>query len=337
MNLEDIARKAGVSRSTVSRVVNDDPRVSDETRQRVQDVIRRERFQPNSTARALVTRRTEILGVVIPTNENIFFTDNSYFPMLVAGMNDVMREADYGMLFWLAQVASHHDKLMSKIRGRVVDGVIFASLTENHPLFTYLTEIPVPFVSIDKPVRHANAFNYVSVDNIHAAETATEHLIRLGRTRIAHITGNMDISDAQERLQGYKNALKRAGYPVESTLIAEGRFRIEAGYQLMQTLLQYRPDALFAAGDTIAQGALRAIQESGLRVPEDIAVVGFDDIDVALLTYPTLTTIRQPVQEKGAAAARLLIDIVEGRIEAPQHIMLPTELIIRDSCGGLRS
>jgi LacI family transcriptional regulator len=335
MNLEDIAKKAGVSRSTVSRVINNDPNVKVETREKVLAVIRAENFHPNHAARALVTQRSEIIGVVIPTHENIFFTDNSYFPQLLAGINQTTRERDFGMLLWLGEMLDQDDKLMGRIaNNRLMDGVVVASMTSDHPRYAEVLALQQPFVMIDKPMQRAEAVNYVTVDNLRAAELATEHLISLGRRRIAHITGHPNITDGQDRLQGYKNALLRAGLPVDPNLIVEGFFNRQAGHNGLAKLLPYHPDAIFAAGDTIAIGVLQAAHRLGIKIPDDLSVVGFDDIDVAAQAIPMLTTVRQPVQQKGAVAARLLIDLIEGRLNGPQHILLETELIVRQSCGA---
>jgi LacI family transcriptional regulator len=335
MNLEDVARKAGVSRSTVSRVINDDPKVSVKTRERVWEVIRRENFTPNPAARALVTRRTEIIGIVIPTVENIFFTDNNYFTQILAGASQMARQNDYAMLLWLGELTEDEERLRQSVsNNRLVDGVITASLTHDHPLFKRLLNLGSPLVTIDRPLEYDDRISYVSVDNVRAAEEATNHLIRLGRRRIAHITGNLSIADAQDRLQGYKNALTRAGLPVDPELIVPAFFSRQSGYDATRQLLPRKPDAIFAAGDTIAVGALQAAHEAGMRVPHDLAVVGFDDVDVAAQAFPPLTTVRQPVQGKGAAAAKLLIDLIQGRVQAPQHILLETELVIRQSCGA---
>ncbi len=335
MNLEDIARKAGVSRSTVSRVINNDPYVSDRTRKHVQDVIDQERFQPNHAARALVKRHTEIIGVVIPDNVNVFFTDNSYWPMILQGIGEATHDRDYAMLLWIGQTGEDSEQFIRKITGsRMMDGLIIASLTTDHPLFSHLLSIKIPIVMVDRPLGLEEQISYVTVDNIRGAELAVRHLISLGRRRIAHITGHLSIADGQERLQGYKNALQRAGMTVEPELIVEGQFSHEQGYIGMKKLLKFKPDAVFAPGDTAAIGAVQAVREAGLRVPEDIAVVGFDDLDVATRMSPQLTTIRQPVQQKGAYAARLLIDLIEEKCSSPQHIVLPTELVVRQSCGA---
>jgi len=335
MDLESIARKAGVSRSTVSRVINDSPNVNEQTRQRVLAIIEQEDFHPNAAARALVRRRTDILGVVIPTSANVFFSDNNYYPLILAGLGDAIRQLDYAMLMWLGEVTHSDQHLMRKLSNpHLTDGLIFVSLPNDHPLYSKLDRLRQPYVMIDRPFSNLERSNYVSVDNVRAAEIATAHLIQLGRRRIAHITGMMTISDAHDRLTGYKNALRAAGLPVDYRMIVESVFNYESGYRAMQVLLPHKPDGLFAANDTAAAGALQAIYEAGLRVPEDISVVGFDDVDIAVKTTPPLTTIRQPVSAKGEAAARLLVDLINGRVSAPQHIILPTELIIRQSCGA---
>jgi len=334
MNLEDIAKKAGVSRSTVSRVINEEPYVSERTRQRVMRVIEQERFQPNPAARALVTRRTEVIGVVIPTVENIFFADNSYFPMLLAGINDITRELDYGMLLWLGQATDYRDRFLNKIlQSRQSDGILIASLTTEHPLFNHLTEIRSHVVMIDRPVRYDDVMSYVTIDNVAGAEMAVNHMIRAGRRRIAHIAGQQSISDGRDRLIGYRSALRKAGMPVDENLVFMGAFTRQHGYAGMKHILQHKPDAIFACGDTAAIGAIQAIHEAGLRIPDDIAVIGFDDIDVATQSIPPLTTIRQPIQQKGSVAARILIDLIEGQLQGPQHVLLPTELVVRQSCG----
>lgn len=335
MNLEDIAKKAGVSRSTVSRVINDDPNVNSLTREKVWQIIRAENFHPNPSARALVTRRTEIVGVVIPTSENIFFTDNSYFPQLLAGLNYGTRDLEYALLLWLGELTAADDNLIRRIsNNRQMDGIIIASMESHHPFFAMIPRLRYPVVMIDHPMLYEDRLSYVTVDNVAAAEMAVEHLIKLGRRRIAHITGHPNIGDAQDRLQGYKNALQRAGLPILPELIIPGHFNRNAGYEGMRQLLPHKPDAVFAAGDTIAIGVLQAARDAGLTVPDDLSVIGFDDIDVASQSFPMLTTVRQPVQQKGEKAARLLIDLIEGRAVGPQHIILPTELVVRHSCGA---
>ncbi len=255
--------------------------------------------------------------------------------MLLQGIGEAAYERDHGMLLWLGQTGGDSEHFIRKITSsRMMDGLIIASLTTDHPLFEQLPDLKFPVVMVERPIGFENQISYVTIDNVRGAETAVRHLISQGRRRIAHITGQMTIADGQERLKGYKYALQKAGLPINPDLIAEGQFSHEHGYMGMKQLLPHKPDALFAPGDTAAVGAMQAIREAGLRVPEDIAIVGFDDLDVATRVSPQLTTIRQPVQQKGAYAARLLIDLIECKLDAPQHVILPTELVIRQSCGA---
>lgn len=329
MNLEDIARKAGVSRSTVSRVINHEPGVKDSTRRRVMTVIEQENFQPNPAARALVTRRTGIIGVAIPQTTNVFYGDNSYFPMLLQGFAEAINRRDYSMLLWLAETHEVRDSFAARVaRHRQPDGVIITSVVDDDPLFRHLVRNNRLFVMVEMPpVGYDDLVSYVTVDNVAAAEEAVTHLINAGYRRIATITGQLNIRDGQDRLIGYRNALHKAGLPVDENLIISGSFAREYGYVGMKRLLKYQPDAVFAGGDTIAIGVLEAAHEAGLRVPDDLGVVGFDDLDVAVKA--DLTTVRHSVQQVGSNAAELLIDLIEGRLEHPHRVIMPTELVIR--------
>ena len=265
MNLEDIAKKAGVSRSTVSRVINGNPGVRPHVREHVWNIIRQENFQPNHLARALVKRHTEIIGLVIPTTDNIFITNNNYLTQILAGISRTVREHNYALLLWLYELSGDQDKFMQSVsNNHLMDGIIIASLTRDHPLFERFVRFPSPFVMIDRPLDYEDKINYVSIDNVRAADAATTHLIHLGYRRIAHITGHMNIADARDRLQGYKNALRRAGLPIDPDLIVEGLFTREAGYEKAKLLLPFKPDAIFAANDMIAVGVLQAAHEAGL-------------------------------------------------------------------------
>jgi len=337
MNLEDIARKAGVSRSTVSRVINKDRYVSEATRQKVSIVIEQERFRPHAAARALVTRRTQIISVVITNDMVVFFGDNTYFPMLLQGISEGLLERNYAMLLWLGQADKNADDLVQRVsRQHLTDGLIVPSMKSDHPLMPYLLNLQIPVVMVDRPTSYADRLSYVTVDNIDGAQILVRHLIQhSGRRRIAHITGIIQIADAQDRLEGYRRALEEAGLPYDERLVYEGTFTRQAGYEGVKALLQYKPDAIFAGSDASAVGAIRAIHEAGLRVPEDIAVVGFDDVDIAQSATPSITTMRQPIQQKGAEAARVLLDHIEGKVTEPQQRMFSTELVVRQSCGAL--
>ena len=334
-NLEDIAAKAGVSRSTVSRVINNEPYVSEKTRQKVMTVIEAEGFTPNPAARALVTQRTRVIGVVIPQLPLVLFEDAYYFPTLLHGISRVANECDYSMLLWFGQADGDEERFYNRIiTNRLMDGVIIASAGENYPLIDHFLKAQSPFVLVERPAHHHDQISYVTVDNIAAAHDAVTHLINLGHKRIGTVTGNLSIADGIDRLEGYKHALRDADLPVADGLIYQGNFTYRSGYEGAQVLLAQGIDAIFAASDITARGVLQAFGEAGVSVPDEIAVVSFDDLPTAVQVNPPLTSVHHPVEEKGARAAEVLVQLIEAEDPVPQHIVLPTELIIRQSCSA---
>lgn len=337
-NLEDIARKAGVSRSTVSRVINNEPYVSPATRAKVLAVIEREGFVPNPAARMLVTQRARVIGVVIPNALPVVFDDPYYFPALLQGVAETTSSRDYATLLWWGQSEEEEQRLYKRIlqQNRLMDGLILASASIDDPLVNRLIEMQTPFVMVERPASNAEHICYVTIDNVQAAQEAVAHLLHLGRRRIGTITGTLTNIDGQDRLQGYKNALHAAGIPFDPQLVVEGRFSRRSGFVGMQALVEQQVDAVFCGNDVTAIGALQYLQQIGLRVPEDVALVGFDDLPSAMQYTPHLTTVRQPVQQKGALATQLLLDLIEGSAQPPRQVLLPTQLIIRQSSGGIQ-
>jgi LacI family transcriptional regulator len=335
MNLEDIAKKAGVSRSTVSRVVNGDVYVSEKTRTKVLKVISEENYTPNPAARMLVTQRSQVIGAIVPNTPGFIFDDSFYFPNLLHGISQATNECDYGLLMWMGENTNDEERFSRRVlHNRLVDGLVLASTLIDSPLLDQLIKSGMTFVMVERPARYAEQISYVTVDNVEAARTATRHLIDLGRTRVATITGSLNNIDAVDRLTGYKLALEQSGCRYDETLVQHGHYTRRGGYEAMCALLPHQPDAVFIATDQMALGALRALQEEGVRVPDDIAIIGFDDLPIASSTTPPLTTIRQPVFEKGHQVAALLIDLIEQKVPHPQHIILPTTLVVRESCGA---
>ena len=332
MNLEEVASLSGVSRSTVSRVVNNDPRVSDATRTKVNEVLRRVNFQPNAAARSLAAGRTRVLGLVIPMGVAAFFTD-PYFPLLIQGVSAAANAHDHSVMLWVAE-PEYERRTIGQVMGNgLIDGVIVASMLSDDPLLRALIAGHLPFMLVGRHPTNSS-INYVDVDNVTSARQAVTHLLRLGRRRIATITGPRNMSVGADRQEGYQAALRQRGLVVDPDLIVEGDFTEAGAYTAMQRLLPHNPDAVFVASDNMALGALRALQEAGRRVPDDVAVVGFDDMPFAARTNPPLTTVRQPVQRTGAVAAETLIDLIEHPDAQPRRILLPTELVIRASCGS---
>jgi len=339
ISLVDVAERAGVSRSTVSRVVNKDEYVSESTRQVVLKAIKELGYVPNVAARSLRTQRTQVIAVVMPDPlSHIFSTDNPhYYSALIQTISEVAQARDYAMLLWVGPLDGEREQYYDNIlKKRIMDGLIIAASVDDEDFFVdELLSLQMPFVVIGRPMTmtHADQVSYISIDNVKAAEQGVDFLVSQGYRRIAKIAGNWNNADSKERVDGYKNALHRHGLPVDPDLIKVDTFSRQAGYRQMHALLaeNHDIDAVFAGSDIIALGALDALGELGLRVPDDIALLGFDDMPEAANVEPPLTTIRQSITGKAEQATQLLLDLIEGRVEAPKHILLPVELIQRAS------
>ena len=332
MTLDKVAKLSGVSRSTVSRVINNDPNVSVATREKVLRVIQETQFQPNLVARSLAAGRTRMLGFLIPRAVTTVFHD-PYFPTVIQGVASACNARDFSVMLWLAEPEYERRMARQVLNNTLVDGVIVASVQLNDPILEALMESRRPFLLIGRhPV--SDHVNSVDVDNRASACIAVNHLLQLGRRRVATIRGPQDLMPGLDRYHGYRDALEQYGRAYDADLVAEGDFTDEGGYDAMRQLLPHRPDAVFAASDIMAIAAMRAIHESGLRVPDDVAVVGFDDIGPAARVTPALTTVRQPVHQSGIVAAETLLDVIDHPEHAPRHVLLPTEIVIRASCGA---
>jgi LacI family transcriptional regulator len=333
LTLEDIARMSGVSRSTVSRVINDDPNVKEITRQKVWEIIQNINFQPNLAARGLAAGRTQVLGLVIPMAVTSVFAD-PYFPLLIQGISSACNARGYSMMLWLAEPEYERHLARQILYSALIDGVIVASAVLDDPIVTALSESKkVPFIMVGRHPTDGQV-SYVDIDNRIGAAQAVEHLLRLGHHQVATITGPQSMVAGIDRFQGYLDALARNKIKVDPHLVAEGDFSENGGYLAMQKLAAFHPTAVFVASDMMAIGAMRAIQEAGWNIPERVAVVGFDDIPNAARLVPPLTTMRQPTPRSGAMAAELLIDMIEKPSPAPRKMILTTELVIRASCGA---
>lgn len=333
LTLEKIAAIAGVSRSTVSRVVNNEPNVQEDTRAQVWEVIHRMGYQPNAAARSLAGRRSQILGIVIPQPVNSLFVD-PFFPLLLQGASEETSRHGYLLMMSMLDRLAERGFYQRAVRSRAMDGLIISSAVMDDPLIPWLLEDQVPFVSVGRLPKHSGVSS-VDVDNLHGARIAVNHLLAAGKQHIATITGPLNTIAGLDRLEGYKTALCSADKTVDNSLIAEGDFTETGGYNAMNKLLDSEPDAVFVASDLMAFGAIRALQQAGRRVPDDVAIVGFDDAQIATLTEPKLTTIRQPILELGRAAVNLLCCLVEQDDFPPQQQTLSTELVVRDSCGSI--
>jgi LacI family transcriptional regulator len=326
--LDDLAELSGVSRATVSRVINGGP-VSEQTRQKVLDVLESTDYRPNLAARSLASGRTGVVGVVMHVDPPLLFED-PYFATLLHGLSDVLSEQAAGMMLWLGNRSK--EETLNRILGMgLLDGVVVTADMLEDPLVDGLLVSDLPTVLIGHRRTDLEA-SYVDVDNINAADTITRHLIDTGRTRIGHITGRRGTVAAEDRLQGYLKAMKRAGLDTED-LVAEGDFNRPSGASGAAQLIDAGVDAIFAANDATAGGALDELRSRGLSVPGDVALAGFDDLDFAAHLDPPLTTIRQGVHAQGSEAARALFGLLESP-GTPRRVLLPTELVIRRSTIG---
>jgi LacI family transcriptional regulator len=333
LTLEQIAKLSNVSRSTVSRVVNGHPNVKQEVRERVQKVIAETGYHPDPAARSLASRRSGILGLIIPRAVQSLFTD-PYYPRLMQGIAQACNARDLLLSLFLFHTEDEEQKLYPKVlRNRLVDGVIVSASPVDDPLIHQLVENQVAFVMIGRPDDAPQA-SFIDVDNDIGAYTAINHLIRLGHKRIATITGPLNTTVGLDRRQGYLKALSERGLVIDQRLIVEGDFTEIGGYRAMQRLLPHKPEAVFIASDTMAFGALRALREAQLSVPEDVALVSFDDLPLAAVSDPPLTVVRQKIRYVGIQAVEALLDILEHGPQPPRRIVIPTELVIRASCGA---
>lgn len=333
LTLDDIAKRSGVSRSTVSRVINGQPYVRQEVRERVLRVIQETGFHPNLAARALASQRSWMIGLVLPRNVSSFFAD-PYFPRLTQGIARACNLYNYTLGLFLISTPIDEEKIFSRLSRRgFLDGILVQSGEIGDQLIERLINLTIPVVVAGRPF-HTNDVSYIDVDNVAAAYEAVTHLIQLGYRKIGTITGALTSTVSLDRKEGYLRALLDAGLKLDKNLIVEGDFTETGGYLAMQCLLPAQPDAVFAASDVMALGAMRAVREVGLRVPEDIAFVGFDDLPVATMANPPLTTIHQPIAEFGEKAVEMLIDLIENGVKPPRCVIMDTELVIRESCGA---
>jgi LacI family transcriptional regulator len=332
LTLEEVAKLAGVSSATVSRVINNYPHVRTNVRQRVLEVIEETGYQPNVAARSLASNRTNVIGLVIPNSVSNFFTD-PYFSRLTEGISHTCNENDYVLSLFIFNSKEIERKLFPRVtRHGLVDGIIIQSTGLNEETISYVSKGDIPFVAAGRPMNAPKA-SFVDVDNVSGAYKATTHLIQLGRKRIATITGALDTSVGVDRLQGYRQAINNHGFAIEEALIVEGNFTELGSYYAAKRLLTLSPDAIFVASDTMAVGVMRALREENISVPKDVALVGFDDLPPARNSIPPLTTVRQPIQSFGNKLVETLLDILHNGREPPRRIIFDTELVIRESCG----
>ncbi|MFJ2954106.1 LacI family DNA-binding transcriptional regulator [Streptomyces sp. NPDC087270] len=354
--LEEVAVRAGVGRGTVSRVINGSPRVSERAKAAVEAAIAELGYVPNRAARALAGNRTDAIALVIPEPETRLFAE-PYFSDIIRGIGAELADTDMQLLLTLIRTPKERARFAQYLAAHRVDGVLLVSVHEDDPLPDLLEQLDMPAV-LNGRRSDLESVSYVDADNVGGARAAVAHLIERGRRRVATITGPLDMYVARSRLDGYRQAVAEAGLgggggasspgfsgPFGSSgssgssggsseeLIAAGDFTEEGGRRAMRELLARRPDVdgVFAASDVMAAGARAVLREEGRRVPDDVALVGFEDSAIARHMDPALTSVRQPTEEMGRTMARVLLEEIAERESVRRHVVLATELVRRES------
>ena len=326
--IKDVANLAGVHPSTVSRVINDNSRISEKTKNKVLLIIKKLGYTPNAIARGVKTKRTQTLGMLIPDITNPFFAE------LARGVEDAANKNNFNVI-----LCNTDDKLKKErtyleiLRGKRVDGLILGTAHIRDKSILELEKKKFPYILVSRNIEGLDK-NCVIVDDVAGGIMVTEYLTKLGHRRIAHITGPLKTRSALNRLKGYKLALKKYEIEYRDELVGEGDFRIKGGYQVMKRFLKLAepPTAIFAANDLLALGAIQVILKKKYHIPEDFCIIGFDDIRLASFVYPPLTTVRQPMLEMGALAVKMLLKIIEEEEFNQKKEILEPKLIIRESC-----
>ncbi len=330
ITIKDIAKMANVAPSTVSRALNNKGRMSSATRERIRRLAQELGYHPNINAKGLATNRTGNIGIIIHKRHKPLpgsFYD--FYGTIIIGIEEEAGDRGYNFIF-----SSVDGKFVVPrcVQERRVDGLVIMGCDISRELIIKLKDDGMPLVLVDN---HLDGVDSVAVDNTGGAYKAVKYLIKLGHKEIGFVAERLTDLSFEERLEGYKLALKEHGLPYDPDIVAEGLTRPDHGYMAMKKLLRRgTPSAVFAANDSTAIGAIKAIKEAGLRVPDDIAIVGFDDGGLASQAVPPLTTVRVYRERMASAAAKRLIELIEDPGQSPVNLTLPTKLIVRESCGG---
>jgi DNA-binding LacI/PurR family transcriptional regulator len=329
--LDEVARVAGVSRATASRAINGGQRVSPRAQSSVDAAVRSLGYVPNPAARSLVTRRTDSIAVVVPEPDDRVFSD-PFFAGTLRGVTRALNERDLQLVLLLAKPGETATRTLRYLTNRHVDGALVVSHHRDDGLAEQLARIDLPCVFGGRPWTSGEQVAYVDVDNTAGERMATEVLLERGCRRIGTIAGPSDMTAAEDRLAGWRQAMAAAGQADDA--VVHGDFTEAGGERAAEELLATHPDldGIVVASDLMALGAMRVLQRLGRRVPDDVALVGFDDLGVAERTTPPLTTVRQPVEQMAERATRLLLEQVDGRSRGhAMRVIIPPQLVRRHS------
>jgi DNA-binding LacI/PurR family transcriptional regulator len=330
ITITDIANKAKVSRMTVSRVLNNSGPVAPETAEKIKSIMKELNYHPNLIARSLSSQKTMTLGVVIPKTEKLFL--DNYIAQILSGVTDIAQENNYRIMLIPVNHSGEEGDYLNYVRSKLFDGLILLKAKLNDPYLTKLAKSGFPYLMVNYR-KFGDNYNFVDSENIKGAELAVEHLHSMGHKKIAFVAGSMDEVNGRDRLKGYKNILKKYKLPFKDDYVICGDFNKEIAYEESKKLLNLkdRPTAIFCSDDYMALGVIDQIKNYKLSVPKDIAVIGFDNIEIGEFSKPALTTVKQPMYEIGKTSSEALLALIKKTKKSPVRIMLKTELIIRES------
>jgi LacI family transcriptional regulator len=331
--MKDIARLAGVSIATVSKIVNGkDSDISRPTIEKVKRIIEEENYSPNSIARSMITKKTRTIGLIIPDVRNPFFTD------LTRGAEDIANDRGYSIFFCNTDEDLNKEiRYISNLIEKQVDGIALAGSAFRNKELEEKLNIKIPIVSLDRNVYFKGIKGKVEIDSFSGAYDAVTYLIKLGHEKIIYLSGPLNIRLSMDRLEGYKKALLDNNLKYDETLIIEGSYNSEFGYETIKNMvIDEDITAIFCGNDLIAIGAMNGLKEKGINIPEDISVVGFDDIYISSLVTPSLTTVNQPSYKIGYLAVETLINILENKEDLDNEVEIKLELVVRESTSKRR-
>ena len=335
--LKDVAKKAGVAPSTVSRVINNSSRISEETKEKVRKIMDEIGYHPNINARNLVKQRSHNLGLVIPYSTEEAFADPFYSEIL-RGIGVLAHSKGFNLLLLTSNGEEEEKKtVLNAVRGKLIDGVLLLRAKKEDQLIEELTKLNFPFVIVGRP-EERDKYYWVNNDNIAASEKVVDYLIKNGHRNIAMIVGDENYIMNQDRLQGYKNSFQKNDLKINENLIVQlEMIDYQSIYMLSQKMIKEHPEitAFYGMSDTMAYTIMQAVNDLQLKIPEDISIVGFNNNPVSKLISPPLTTVDINIYLLGNKATELLIGVINGQIEKYEHTIVPANIIERDSCRNL--
>ncbi len=335
VTIKDVAKLAKVAPSTVSRVIANNPRISEKTKKKVREAMDELGYHPNFIARSLASQSTQAIGLVMPSSTDVVF-QNPFFPTVLRGLSEGAHEKHYALYMTTGKTDNEIlDGVTQMVQGGRVDGVVLLYSKIEDKVLMYLQERGIPFVVIGKPFKHVEEITHVDNDNFRATKEVTEYLIQLGHDHIAFVGGNLNLVVTVERLLGYEKALREAGISVNDEYIVHEEFLREGGQEAVRELLSLKvpPTALVVADDLMALGVLNTLDELGIKVPEDISIISFNNVLVSEMSRPPLTSVDINIFDLGFEAARSLIQKIENPKEPIKRIIIPHQIVKRFSCS----